>query len=97
MFKIYIQSNGPFPKTLLISSEDIMPTLQSIQDDLSVIGSTLDTQSEGLDRIAAEIQSLKDQVASGGVVTQAELDNLGDVVTGIKNKATELLTREQDL
>src|ERR1700740_3127989 len=53
--------------------------------------------STGLDRIAIEIQDLKDQLARGGVITQNDLDALGETARTFKQAAVDALAKEESL
>ena len=74
-----------------------MEDLQHLRTNLADLSETVAQIGSGYDRIAAEIQALKDQIAQGGVITQEELDGLGETVVGIKAGALETLNKVQGL
>jgi len=74
-----------------------MATLADIQQSLTDLSTVVGSVNTDLDRVAAEIQSLKDQVAAGGVITQEQLDALGQQVTDIKTAAQAVLAESQSL
>lgn len=57
-----------------------MATLQEVNDKLTVLATNIALEraevQAGIASLKAEIQALKDQLASGTVVTPADLDNL---------------------
>jgi len=57
----------------------LVSDVQTIKDNLNAV-------EEGLDRISADIQALKDQIATGGLVSQADLDALDAQVQRIRTK-----------
>ncbi len=64
-----------------------MATLQELKDAIAAVNSTIAAEkAEVQAKLAAllvEIQTLKDQIASGGLVSQADLDALTASVTAI--------------
>lgn len=74
-----------------------MATFDQLQTDLNDLATAVNGFGPGLDRIAAEIQDLKDQVAAGGVVTQEQLDTLSTQVAQVRTTAQDALTREGGL
>lgn len=64
--------------------ELIMATLAEVEADLATVNETVSTVDTKLDTVATLIQSLKDQIANGTVVTQEDLDRVAAVVTEIK-------------
>ncbi|MDD5189437.1 MAG: hypothetical protein PHE50_00160 [Dehalococcoidales bacterium] len=66
---------------------NIMATLQELKDAIAAVNSTIAAEkAEVQAKLAAllvEIQTLKDQIASGGLVSQADLDALTASVTAI--------------
>lgn len=71
----------------------IMTTLQQIKDQISqvkqdIVSEKAEVQSK-LSDLTAQIQVLTDQLNNGGVITQADLDNLSaqvaDIDTGVKD------------
>lgn len=61
-----------------------MATLDQVEADLATVQETVSTVDSKLDTVAILIQSLKDQIANGTVVTQEDLDRVAAVVTEIK-------------
>jgi len=74
---IFIQN-----RLLLEIQEKTMATVQELKDSLKAIG-------EGVDALELGLKDLKAQVAAGGVVSQADLDELAakaaEVVADIKD------------
>jgi hypothetical protein len=70
-----------------------MATFPEIQQDLTDVGTAVTGIAAGLDAIDLVIQSLRDQVAAGGVLTQAELDGLDAEVQRTRTVAQDALTR----
>lgn len=62
----------------------IMASFQEVSDSLGEV-------KAGLDSIALLVTSLKEQVAAGAPVTQAQLDELGLKVVAIKAQEVEIL------
>ena len=48
----------------------------------------------GLQAVRTEIQGLRDQIAAGGVVTQAELDSVDSMVQATQAEAADILSQE---
>lgn len=65
--------------------EEIMITLQEIKAAIAAEGQQVTTR---LNELAAEIQGLKDQLASGTVVTEADMQDLLDSVNAIFTPST---------
>lgn len=59
--------------------EHIMATVQELVD---AIAAEKDEVTNKLDALAVEIQALKDQIAQGGTITEAQLDS---VLVGIQD------------
>jgi flagellar hook-associated protein FlgK len=59
--------------------ETIMATLQQVRDAVAAEGQEV---ANRLNELATEIQSLKDQIANGNPVTEADLDTL---LTDVQN------------
>lgn len=74
-----------------------MATLSEIQGHLADLGGTVHNINLGLEAVRAEIQALKDQIAAGGVITQAELDSLDASVQATQAEAQDIMTKEGTL
>ena len=74
-----------------------MATLSEIQGHLADLGGTVHNINLGLETVRVEIQALKDQIAAGGVITQAELDSLDASVQATQAEAQDIMTTEGTL
>lgn len=66
---------------ILKQNKTIMATVQQLQDALNTLQQAVDTKQQ---EVIDEIKSLKDQIAQGGTVTEADLDGLLTTVEGIR-------------
>jgi hypothetical protein len=71
-----------------------MATFDETRQHVTDLEGVVMSIAAGLDPIAAQIQTLKDQVAAGGVVSQEQLDALDGQVQGIRSSADSTLARE---
>lgn len=62
--------------TLLKRTGEIMASLQEVKDQLAVVAA-------GVDGLEQKVKELKEQLAAGSPVTQADLDALFDQVAAI--------------
>lgn len=67
----------------------IMATLAEVKQALADLQASVDANQE---QVIARIQELKDQIAGGGTVTEADLD---EVVTLIKSTQTDVDTTDE--
>ncbi len=74
-----------------------MATLAEVQSAITDLQTTAQNVDDGLTRVAAEIQDLKDQIAKGGGVTAADLDGLLTSLQSVKTTLADTLTKETGL
>lgn len=70
-----------------------MPTIQDVKDAVAaaaaqVTTAVTDAVTKETAEVVAQIQALKDQIAQGGTISQADLDTLVASVQGIAPAAT---------
>jgi hypothetical protein len=75
----------------------LMATLDDVKQAISDLQTAAQSVDDGLNRVATEIQALKDQIASGGGVTAADLDGLVVSIQAVKTTLSEALTKESGL
>lgn len=66
--------------------EEIMASFQDVKDMVVGVADTLVEVSTGVDRVSQEIIDLKAQIEAGGVVTQAQLDDLNGTAQTAKDR-----------
>jgi hypothetical protein len=74
-----------------------MATINQVQADLNDLATAVNEFGPGLDRIAAVIQTLKDQVAAGDIISQEQLDGLSTQVQQVRTAAQAAVAREGSL
>lgn len=77
--------------------ERLMATLDELKTHIADLGTAATAISTGLQDIATEIQDLKDQLAGGTLVTQADLDSLDDSVQAVRTQLQQVLTDETSM
>lgn len=76
---LYDRMFGPSRYQFNRKMEEVMATLEQLKDAVAAEAAEVKAH---VDALAAEVQALKDQIANGGTVTEADLDQ---VLTDINN------------
>jgi predicted nucleic acid-binding Zn-ribbon protein len=75
----------------------LMATFAEAMQHMTDLQTTVHSINDNLGVVRTEIQALRDQIAAGGVVTQAELDSLDQTIQDTQTEAQSVLTQEQGL
>lgn len=69
--------------TIHIGDSEMAATVQQILDVISAV-------RDSVANVALDVMALKDQIAAGGVVTQADLDNILAQIQDVASRASDL-------
>ncbi len=72
-----------------------MATVSEIETELATIKTAVSTISTDVDNLQAAIADLKQQIANGGVATQADLDALDTAAKDIQTSLAAVDTKAQ--
>jgi hypothetical protein len=75
----------------------LMATFAELNQHVTDVQDAVHNINIGLQAVRTEIQALKDQLATGGLVTQAQLDSLDATLAATQAEATEVLGQETTL
>lgn len=73
-----------------------MADIANLKEDLVEINAVADVLVTSLDEIKAAIAALKEQIANGTGVTQADLDELDSLTEGAKAKLADVKTKADE-
>ena len=74
-----------------------MASFAELQQHMTDLAASVHSIHLGLNDVRTEIQALKDQIAAGGMVTQADLDTLDASVQAAQAEAQEIIAEEGTL
>ncbi len=76
--------------TILTRLESLMSTVNDVKQLVSDLNDETNTVAAKIDAQAAAIQALKDQIAAGTPVSQADLDAIGSGLTAVSDRLKTL-------
>ncbi len=77
-------------KALTTQEKTLMATVLTVKQLVTDLDAETNDVAAKIDAQAAAIQALKDQIAAGGAVTQADLDAISDGLTPISDRLKAL-------
>jgi len=82
--------------TIITDNDEVfMATLQDVQSAIADLQATGQAVEDGVDRVLVVVQALRDQIAAGGSVSEADLDSVMTQLTAAKQPLSDSLVKEQ--
>lgn len=75
----------------------LMSTFAEVRDHMAALSASVHNINLGLDDVRQIVQALRDQIAAGSPVSQADLDALDASVSAAQSEAGEILTKEDTI